>query len=284
MNDTRRPYGRAHCPSEPRQGTTAAGQAHRLVAAGLDDLPLLQFTHLSRQAGLAHGITTREGGVSRPPHDRLNLSFAGTDAAEAVSANRRRLRAALGAGRLVFLRQVHGATVLPLRNTPPEGGGPVGTADAVVTNQAGLMLTILVADCQAVLLFDPRRRVAANVHSGWRGSIVDIIGATLAVMVDDYGCRPADILAGVGPSLGPCCAEFVNYRKEIPESLWNYRVNANHFDFWALSHDQLTAAGVASANIRLAGICTRCHSDRYFSYRAGHQTGRFAAVIGMLPG
>jgi YfiH family protein len=194
------------------------------------------------------------------------------------------LQRAIGAGRLVFVRQVHGRAVLALKQPPPPGqDGPVGTADAIVTDRTGLLLTILVADCQAVLLFDPRRRVVANVHSGWRGSIANVIGATVSVMVNDFGCRPNDILAGVGPSLGPGCAEFINYRDEIPPSLWRYRVSAHHFDFWALSRDQLITAGLAADRIRLARICTRCHPDQFYSYRAGHKTGRFAAVIGMPP-
>jgi YfiH family protein len=143
------------------------------------------------------------------------------------------------------------------------------------------LLTILVADCQPVMLYDPVRAVVANIHSGWRGSIADIIGRTVAVMKERFACRPAEIIAGIGPSLGPCCAEFVNYRQEIPEALWSYQVSDNHFDFWALSRDQLVWAGLLPEHIETGGICTRCHSDLFFSYRAAQQTGRMAAVIGL---
>ncbi len=246
---------------------------------------MLQFRHLADQEGLQHGITTRNGGVSPPPCQSLNLSWAAADAAAVVEENRRRLQLAMAPGRLVFIRQVHGNAVLSLKHRPDRGDFPVvGTADAVITDRAGLLLTILVADCQAVLLFDPRQRVVANVPSGWRSSVANIVGATVAAMEQNFGCRSGDILAGVGPSLGPCCAEFRNYRREIPSSLWGYRVSAHNFDFWALSRDQLTAAGLRADRIRLGRICTRCHPERFYSYRAGHQTGRFAAVIGMTPG
>jgi YfiH family protein len=145
------------------------------------------------------------------------------------------------------------------------------------------LLTILVADCQPVMLFDPVRSVIANIHSGWRGSIINIIGRTVAEMQKRFGCLPADIHAGIGPSLGPCCAEFVNYREEIPESLWSYRVSNHHFDFWAMSRDQLLQAGLLPGRIEIGGLCTRCRRDLFFSYRAARRTGRMAAIIGMMP-
>jgi YfiH family protein len=246
-------------------------------------LTLLQFPHLVGINGLQHAVTTRDGGVSRSPQRGLNLSRAGDDDPMMVDENRRRLQRAMAPGQLIFIRQVHGATVLPLDAPLDTEGWPVvGTADAFVTDRPGRLLTILVADCQAVLLYDPRQRVVANVHSGWRGSIANIIGAAVDVMRRHFGCCPGDILAGVGPSLGPCCAEFKNYRHEIPSVLWNYRVGTDHFDFWALSRDQLMATGLASENIRLGRICTRCHPELFFSYRAGHKTGRCAGVIGLI--
>lgn len=266
------------------QGVEHPGSMGRLVPFRRRGLALLQFAHLAEQSGLQHAITTREGGVSRPPHGGLNLSRAGDDDPAAVDENRRRLQHAMAPGRLVFVRQVHGVAVLPLKARPaPRNSRVAGTADAVVTDCCGLLLTILVADCQAVLLFDPWQRVVANVHSGWRGSIANILGATVEVMRRDFGCHPGHILAGVGPSLGSCCAEFKNYRREIPSALWSYRVSEHHFDFGALSRDQLTAAGLSADRVRLGRICTRCHPDRFYSYRAGHKTGRFAAVIGLTP-
>ena len=262
-------------------GPTASG----LAAVQRGDLSLLVFDHLAVQAGLDHAVTTRQAVGDGPSHQSLNLADNGGEPPEIVAANRRRLQRVLSPGRLVFCRQVHGTDVAAIQTSVENKDFPVvATADAMVTDRPGLLLTILVADCQAVIMFDPRRRVVANVHSGWRGSIANVIGATVRVMQRAFGCRPVDILAGVGPSLGPCCAEFTNYRREIPRSLWSYRVSDHHFDFWKLSHDQLTAAGLGADRIVLGRICTRCHPERFFSYRAGDRTGRFAAVIGMPSG
>ena len=167
---------------------------------------------------------------------------------------------------LFFLHQVHDRKVFVLSGKGALPDRPV-KADAVVTDRQGIGLVIQVADCQSVLLFDPIRRVIANVHSGWRGSVQNIIGATVDVMKSAFGCRPADIMTAIGPSLGPCCAEFINYRDEIPRSYWSYRVGDDHFDFWTVSRDQLLEAGLDLGHIDQSGICTKCRTDLFFAYR-----------------
>jgi len=119
------------------------------------------------------------------------------------------------------------------------------------------------------------------VHSGWRGSIQNIIGRTVEMMKQLFDCNPGLIQAGIGPSLGPCCAEFINYKDEIPKAHWSYKDSNDHFDFWSISRDQLLHAGVPAKNIELSRICTRCRTREFFSYRAEKNTGRFAAVIGL---
>ena len=251
-----------------------------MIETHVNGVPVLRFAHLSTAAGLCHGVFTRHGGVSRGPFESLNMAFGVGDRPEAVLENRCILASCMDGAEPVFLNQVHGTCVrqIPAGPSSPGSGGPM-TGDAMVTDRAGTTLAIQTADCQAILLFDPRRRVAANVHSGWRGSVANIVGQTLATMVETFECRPREILAGIGPSLGPCCAEFRNYRREIPEPLWGYGDSRSHFDFWALSRDQLVAAGVAPANVEVAGLCTRCRTDLFFSYRAEGVTGRLAAAI-----
>jgi hypothetical protein len=244
-----------------------------------------QFEHLAAFPEIAHGIFTRSGGFSRPPFHRLNTSLSVGDSRAAVRRNREQVARCLEAGELVFADQVHGDRALAVEDTPLQaaaaGAKAATAADALASARPGECLVVQVADCQPVLLYDPRRRVAANVHSGWRGSIANILGRTVAWMAGRYGTRAGDLLAGIGPSLGPCCAEFVNYRREIPAELWGYRLGADHFDFWAMSRDQLTGAGVAPENIRISGLCTRCHTGEFFSYRGEKRTGRFPAVIGL---
>jgi hypothetical protein len=249
---------------------------------------LFEFGHLAEFPELAHGIFARAGGHSLPPFDRLNVSLAVGDRDEAVRRNRELVAGCLGAGRLIFARQIHGAEVLPIEETPldpaPAGFAAARPGDAMVCAAAGTGLVVQVADCQAILLYDPRRRVVANVHSGWRGNIAGVAGRAVAVMAERYGCLPGDILAGIGPSLGPCCAEFVNFRQEIPRELWAYRrPGSDHFDFWSMSRDQLVDAGVPADRIRASGLCTRCRTDLFFSYRGEKKTGRFPAVIGLKP-
>jgi YfiH family protein len=156
------------------------------------------------------------------------------------------------------------------------------SADALISAAPGKTLAIQTADCQAVLLYDPVRKAVANIHSGWRGSIQNIVGLTVQAMIKRFGSDPKDIVAGIGPSLGPCCAEFIHYRTEIPKEFWPYKNASDYFDFWKLSHDQLTDAGVPGGHILTSNLCTRCRTGLFFSYRKEKTTGRFAAVIGII--
>lgn len=257
----------------------------RLATMVRNGTSFLQFNRLAEFDDIEHAVFTRHGGCSQPPFDSLNITYGLGDEDLSVRCNRQRVAQALGGQKLVFAHQVHGTGVVQIQaqDTDPttgiEGIAPVG--DALVTDQAGQLLVIQVADCQSVLLYEPVRQVVANVHSGWRGSVRNIIGRTIGVMAERFKCDPGRIHAAIGPSLGPCCAEFIHYRQEIPESLWGYRNAGVHFDFWSLSCDQLLQAGVLKQNIEVSRLCTRCRTDLFFSYRGEGITGRFAVVIGL---
>jgi polyphenol oxidase len=244
-----------------------------------------QFEHLASFPEVMHGVFMRTPGFSEPPFDRLNVSLAVGDDPGRVERNRQLVKKCLQAPELVFARQVHGDRVLVMDGPPlpadASNPGPASEGDALVTDRPGRFLMVQVADCQSILMYDPRRRIVANVHAGWRGSIANIAGQTLAVMHRRFGCSAGDVRAGIGPSLGPCCAEFVHYREEIPRDFWQYRRGTVHFDFWAVSRDQLMAAGVPEDQIQVSGLCTKCNCDRFFSYRGEKTTGRFPAVIGL---
>ena len=244
-----------------------------------------QFESLTRYTEIGHGVFTRRFGHSTGVFQSLNVSFGLGDVDDHVRANRRRVARAIESEDLVFAEQVHGADVI-IVNSQNSGLGPgtdrvVGIGDALITNVSGKFLIIQLADCQSILLYDPIQQVVANVHCGWRGSIKNILGRTAHVMNKRFRCNSADIIAGIGPSLGPCCAEFVNYRSEIPEKFWHYKSADDHFDFWSLSRDQLIGAGVLQNNIETSRICTKCNTEAFFSYRGEGQTGRFASVIGI---
>jgi purine-nucleoside/S-methyl-5'-thioadenosine phosphorylase / adenosine deaminase len=244
-----------------------------------------RFENLAGWDGIDHRIFTRGNGFSPRPFASLNVSLGIGDAETNVVRNRDLIRRSMAGGDFVYARQVHGCSIAVLKGPGPEPGAETAagaiTADALVTDLPGKYLVIQVADCQAVLLYDPVRRVIANVHCGWRGSLLNVIGRALEAMTHHFGCRPERIRAGIGPSLGPCCAEFINYKAEIPADLWTYKDANDHFDFWAISRDQLMRAGVVEKNIEVSRICTRCRTDEFYSYRAAKTTGRFAVVIGI---
>lgn len=251
-----------------------------VIEKDVDGVIYYEFPLFAGIPGLRHGIFTRKGGHSRGAYASLNVGASVGDSPEAVQKNRHAVARVMAGARLIFLSQVHGRDVI-ICNTADAAPGLAPEGDAVITNACDVSLVIQAADCQSVLLYDPAHRVVGNIHSGWRGSIQNIIGRTVEKMTQVFGTRPQDLLAGIGPSLGPCCAEFTHYHTEIPEALWRYKHNECHFDFWAMSCDQLSNAGVNRENIQIGALCTRCRTDLFFSYRAEKTTGRFAAVIGL---
>jgi YfiH family protein len=227
----------------------------------------------------SHAVFNRHGGVSPKPWHSNNVSFGLGDTSGNVYVNREQIKKYCGFRHLVSARQVHGSQVYVVRE---ETGNDLEIEgyDGLVTNIPGIGLMIQQADCQAVFLFDPVTKTVGIVHVGWRGSVADIIAETIFVMSQAFSVEPVDIRAAVSPSLGPCCAEFINYHTELPAALHAYQVRPNYFDFWAISCDQLRTAGVRSENIQVAEICTCCNRD-YFSYRRDKITGRFASAAGI---
>jgi len=229
--------------------------------------------------GLVHGFFNRHGGVSDFPYATLNISFGVGDRVEAVRENRMRLKNALGLTSLISARQVHGDKVLVIDKDADRDFEADGY-DALVTKNRQTGLLIQQADCQAVIFYDPAHRVIAAAHSGWRGNVAGIIGKTVRAMADNFGTDPTTVMAAISPSLGPCCAEFINYQGELPEWMHRFQIRPSYFDFWAISRSQLEEAGLVPANIAVAGICTRCNED-YFSFRRNAVTGRCGTVIGL---
>jgi YfiH family protein len=244
-----------------------------------------QFPLFRRFSGIDHAVFARQGGYSQAPFNSLNVSLGLGDDAAAVHKNRRIISECMHRQQLVFANQVHGDQVIVCSGAEQDAGigesASAFSADALVTDIPRSALVIQVADCQAVMIYDPERQVVANVHVGWRGSIQNILARTLRVLEQRFGCQAGHLVAGIGPSLGPCCAEFVNYQSEIPQRFWDYKDKDHHFDFWAISYDQLVEAGVRPENIANSRMCTKCNTDIFFSYRGQGRTGRFAALIGL---
>lgn len=239
---------------------------------------------LSSVPNLIEATFDRHHGTSQAPFASLNVAFTVGDQAARVVNNRQRMKEALGISRLVSARQVHGDQILRIQEVPEQDEERSGF-DALMTDQRGVGLMIQHADCQAILLHDPANSVIAAVHCGWRGSVIGLIEKTVRAMSSCYASRPEDITAAISPSLGPCCAEFINYREELPDSFLPFQVRGTSFDFWRISRWQLIEAGLQPDKIRKAAICTSCSPD-FFSYRravrqGNGRTGRNGTIIAL---
>ena len=234
-----------------------------MCARRIRGLDLLAFQELEALPNLLHGVTTRQ----------IDLAAAGTQA----GPNLERLRRALGLRRLVWVRQVHGTHIVPVNG---EEALPAAQADGLATDRPGVGLLIKQADCQAVILAAPQRGVIANLHAGWRGNAAGMPGKGVEFLAQRYGVEPNDLYAAVSPSLGACCGEFVNWRKELPAWFEQFKVGENHFDLEAATRHQLEAAGVRPQRIFISGRCTVCQGE-FFSYRRDKTTGRFGTVVAL---
>jgi YfiH family protein len=219
---------------------------------------------LEAVAGLVHGFEQRPG----PPDG------------ETREAGRRRIQTALaGAGRVLFLTQVHGVAVVeaPWEGTPE--------ADAAFAERPGLLLGIETADCLPILLVDRRRRVVAALHAGWRGTAAGVVRETVDALAR-RGTAPAELQAALGPAIGPCCYEVgEELRAAFGDGAGRFLSpgprGRPHLDLRAANVDQLRSAGIPLDRIHHVPDCTRCLADLYPSYRReGPGAGRMVSYVG----
>ena len=286
-----------HEQGKPRaRSAEALGQARDQSSES--EPPLLRLSGLSSSCRIRHAITTREGGHSKGAFASLNLGLHVGDDAEAVLGNRVRLAGVLDATAddMIFAEQVHGNRVALVGEADrgrgaSEAASALPGTDALITDTPGLWLTILVADCVPLLLADPVRGVIGAAHAGWRGTVADIAGRSVRAMVEGFGCDPADIVAGIGPSIGPEDLEVgpevaEAFRRAFPDRhpqlIRAGRGDRCLVDLWRANRLQLDDAGLNPLAIDLAGISTVASLERFYSHRAeGGRTGRFAATIAL---
>jgi hypothetical protein len=272
---------------------------------------------------LWHGFSTRLGGEStvyclEGAPAELNLGFTSEDNREIVLRNRRLYTEAVTGDpdtRLVCLRQIHSTLlVIPLsgdalRAEPRKG-------DGLITNEAGLLIGIQTADCIPVLVADLKRRVVAAFHAGWRGTVERIVEKGVGRMRLEFGSRPEDLLAAIGPGIGRCCyavgeevlssfeSQFIYARELFSEVYSTDPVRTKypmlfltqrapghsemgpslHLDLVEANRRQLLAAGLSPSSIQSIGGCTNCQPELFFSHRAAQgRAGRMMAVIGIRP-
>jgi YfiH family protein len=248
-----------------------------------------QFDSLLPFPEVSHGVFTRLGGHSRSPWHSLNTGHTVGDDPEAVDANHRLICEALGFSTedLVSPHQVHGATVG--RVGAEDRGRVIYDTDALITDVPGVVLMLRFADCAPIWLYDPTRRAVGLAHAGWRGTVAGTAQAAVEAMQSAFGSDPSDILAGLGPAIGPCCYEVggdvaQEVREAFPGVAAQFlapRPNEKwHLDLWASNRHRLERAGVGQ--VEVAGICTACHTDEWYSHRAERgKTGRIGALIGL---
>jgi YfiH family protein len=221
-----------------------------------------------------HGWTTRAlaiaGGTDRSEAEWRHLADTGGVARESLAS----------------VHQVHGASLVDAAEL---GEGPRPRADGLMTRDASLLLTIRVADCVPLLLADTRLGVVAAVHAGWRGTAAGIAAAAVERLRNTCGIDPADLVAAIGPSIGPCCytvgedvrdAFRAGGHGEDSIGRWFRTANRLRLDLWSANRDQLTARGVAKDAVFVSGLCTACHPAWFSSYRReGAAAGRLVGFI-----
>ena len=249
------------------------------------------------QAGIEHAIFTRQGGVSPEPWNSLNVGgTVGDDPARVVQNRHKAFLALQRSPETIYdVWQVHSKEVVCTdRPRPPDQQHL--KADAILTSKPSVSLFMRFADCVPILLADPQHGVVGIVHAGWKGTTLRVAASAVQKMREQYGSKPADILAGIGPSIGAehypvgpdVVAEVVNtFGHQAPRFLsaldggaWVAGNPRAKFDLWAANQAILEEIGVGE--IEVAGICTACHTEDWYSHRAERgQTGRFGAIIGL---
>ena len=258
------------------------------------------FLRAQLLAGVTHGFTVREGGVSAGPWASLNLSDSVGDDPAAVQENLRRLQDEADLERpIATARQVHGDRILAARGSglvevlPPsepaqdassEVAAKGEPGDGVLALEPGAAAGVRVADCVPILLYDPDNGVAAAVHSGWRGTRLGIAARAVRALQHAAGSDPSRIVAAIGPSIGACCYEVSPELGAIFRALFGAAAVVEgpkpHLDLRAAIALSLRAAGLAQDRIEQVGGCTSCDAGAYFSHRRDQgRTGRHLAFI-----
>lgn len=244
---------------------------------------------LLEKEGLFHAAITREGGVSPPPWNSLNLGGSGGDDRSRIIQNRDLLFQAFNiSGKNIFdVWQVHGDTVI-CSDRPRDPEKPHQKADAIITDRRNIVLLMLFADCVPIILYDPVQEAVGIAHAGWKGTVLKVAAKTVKQMGICYGSEPENIRAVIGPSIGP---DHYSIGTDVIQSVRDsfgfmaddFIRSDNHgvkFDLWESNRFILENSGVKQ--IEVAGICTACHTKDWFSHRAENgQTGRFGVLVGL---
>lgn len=259
-------------------------------------VPYYTFPEFDKLSFVRHGFSTKHGGISDGIYKSMNLSFTRGDCSDAVVENFRRFCGAIGVDykRVVISAQEHHTNVLKI--TANDCGKGITREreytdiDGLMTNVPNVVLCTQYADCVPLLFVDPIKRVVATSHSGWKGTVAQIGAVTIARMTEEYGCDPKDVLVGIAPSIGPCCFEVdtpvYEAFKTLPfldeQVLRDDNNGKFHVDLWETNRRILLEAGVLAQHITVTDLCTKCHSNTFWSHRVtGTDRGSLAAFISL---
>ncbi len=249
-----------------------------------------RFKNLSNEPDCMHAVTKKD---PNEPY-ALSLALHTGEALDEIVANRQKIIEELDLAEKIYFvvaEQTHSDNITVITQTGTKGWealeDAVAESDALITDLPGVMLAILTADCVPILLYDKKKKAVAAVHAGWKGTRSQIVLKTVRKMVEVYGSDPADILAGIAPSIGVCCYEVgenvARHFTDIPGVL-KRKGEKYMLDLPAVNHYQLRESGLPERNIELSGVCTACEVESFFSYRKEHGcSGRFMSLIGISP-
>ncbi len=258
-----------------------------------------RFSGLSGYRGISHFMTTRHGGVSSGAFASMNPGIYTEDNPDSIRKNLQLLSDAVGISlmNIVMPHQTHEDRVLTI-DAPffslddKERKARLEGVDALVTDVPDVCVAISTADCVPILLYAPDRRVVAAVHAGWRGTVLRIAHKVASLMVDTYNCDPAQLTAGIGPSISKAAFEV---GEEVVEAFQaaglpmerilshNVETRKAHIDLWEANRLQLLDAGLLAEHIEVAGICTYMRHEDYFSTRRlGVKSGRILTGICLI--
>lgn len=244
-------------------------------------------------------VSSRRGGVSKAPYASLNLGFHVGDDPSRVVENRRRLFEAVGMPleRSVWCRQIH-ADHVSLVGESDVGRGSLGEGDiiadtdALITDLVDVPLCVIVADCVPVVVYDPGAHVLGIAHAGWAGTVKRIASATVRAMEERWRSEPREMIAAIGPSIGPgeyevgedvAVAARSGYGPAADRILGARSGGKYGFDLWTANRIDLLDAGLSEDRIEVAGLSSTASLDDFFSHRAEGRTGRFAAIAALRP-
>ncbi len=250
------------------------------------------------ETGLVNALfTTRIGGISTGNYQSLNLGKNTNDSAYNIMTNFKRIAKLLSTkvDDIVLSDQVHSTNIRVIHDID-RGKGLVKEmdykeVDGLITDKVGITLCTFYADCVPLFFFDKKVKVIGLAHAGWRGTVNKIGSSMIDKMIKDFGCNPNNILVGIGPSIGPCCYE-------VGKSVYN-KFNENFtyagklikpiakdkwmLNLWEANRHILKEKRILDRNIYIAGLCTSCNNDIFYSYRKENgDTGRMGAFIQLL--